>query len=434
MTLINLRTKGSAVYAKATVAAAALAAVLSIGWIYLKSAHPIEQSLPQIDPTPRTYRVGATTVESSLDAVGNIQPASVTLIVAPFEGYVKRRYAEDGAIVHAGDAVVEMETAELDMQLRETEANLLKAEMAAGKLAHWEEEAEVLTAKRAVAAAEAQIAKDVQVEKDTKMLFDKGIISRNEFNASHEQAESHKGTLVSAQQKLMDTLQQGDAQNRRVADLALQSARAKMDELKGEAQGTIVRASLDGLLLQPPAAASPNNGSAGKAIVAPGVHVTRGQALFSLANISNYVAEAKIDEVDIDKVQIGQPVEITSDSFPGAPIQGKIISIGMEAEDVANMNATARFVIRTLFSVEDDRRAKIRVGMSARLTIVTYSNRNATLVPHSAIVMHAGQSFVTEIDAETGAKKEVAVELGVSMAKGVEIRNGLTPGSLISLQ
>ncbi len=234
------------------------------------------------------------------------------------------------------------------MQLREAESNLLKAAITADKMAHWETSTEVLTAKRALASAQTQLAKDGQAQKDAKALFDKGIISRDEFDAAHDQAQTHQNALLNAEQALADVLKQGDADNKRIADLALQSARAHMDELKHEAQATVVRASRDGLLLRPPEASSSAEPPANIEMIDAGIHVTRGEVLFSLANIENYVAEARIDEVDVGKVRVGQSVQITSDSFPGPVIQGKIISVGVEADQAAGMSTNARYVVGAL--------------------------------------------------------------------------------------
>ncbi len=83
------------VYAKSAIALTAIFTVLAFLWVYASERRP---SLTTI----RLYRVSVTPLVSDLDTVGNIQPAAVTLVVAPFEGYVKAKYADDGAIVHAG--------------------------------------------------------------------------------------------------------------------------------------------------------------------------------------------------------------------------------------------------------------------------------------------------------------------------------------------
>ncbi len=65
---------------------------------------------------------------------------------------------------------------------------------------------------------------------------------------------------------------------------------------------------------------------------------------------------------------------------------------------------------------------------------MTYSNRQAIVVPQSAIVMHGGQAFITEINAATGIKQDIAVDVGSATATGIQITRGLVAGSLVQLQ
>ncbi len=420
-------------YLKGALALGAVFAAIAIWWVYGHGVHPETSFAPQIGRALRVMRVSASPLVSTLDVVGSIRPASVTLVVAPFSAFIKNKFVDEGAIVHAGDALLELETGELDGQLRDAESTLIKAEIAVDKVEHWDTSTEVLSAKRALAAAEAQLAKDARAQKDAKALFDKGIISRDEFDATRDQADAHRNAMLGAQQGLADSLEEGDPENKRIANLELQSARARMTELKQEGQRAIVRASHDGLLLQAPASSPSNASPADKTVIAPGIQVSRRQVLFSLADIKSYVAEARVDEVDVDAVHVGQTVEITSDSFPGGPINGRIISVGVEADQDAGMASNARYVARALFSVPASRRTEIRVGMSAHLRIETYSNGQALVIPQSAIVFRGGQTVVSLVDLTTHQTKIVPVELGVATAAGIEVKRGLAAGALLQL-
>ena len=71
--------------------------------------------------------------------------------------------------------------------------------------------------------------------------------------------------------------------------------------------------------------------------------------------------------------------------------------------------------------------------MSARITVEVYSNPQALVVPHEAISNAGGISYVRIYDPATERDASVPVVTGVSTETGVEIRSGLTPGTLIVL-
>ena len=67
---------------------------------------------------------------------------------------------------------------------------------------------------------------------------------------------------------------------------------------------------------------------------------------------------------------------------------------------------------------------RVRLGMSARLTIVTYSNEQAIVVPSEAIQADKTVEYRTTMDQPT---QRVKVSTGKSTAQGVEVF-GLGPG------
>jgi hypothetical protein len=69
--------------------------------------------------------------------------------------------------------------------------------------------------------------------------------------------------------------------------------------------------------------------------------------------------------------------------------------------------------------------------MTARLTIETYSNEQAIVVPIGAVQNTAAGPIVMTLDASTGRSQRVAVTLGSTMQDGVEIKTGLKAGDQI---
>lgn len=90
-----------------------------------QQASVTELSVNVVAPTPATG--------SSLLLPGNIQAAEETTIYARTNGYLRRRYVDIGAKVQAGQLLAEIESPEVDQQLRQAQAETLKSVAGTGQ-------------------------------------------------------------------------------------------------------------------------------------------------------------------------------------------------------------------------------------------------------------------------------------------------------------
>jgi multidrug resistance efflux pump len=148
-----------------------------------------------------------------------------------------------------------------------------------------------------------------------RLLLDKGIVAKDEFVSLQQQTTAQEDTLVTAQQDLDETLKRGDARNLRVAELALQTAQARMDTIRAQQHMQVIRSPFRGILMHPPATEAQDRAE-GK-LIAPGTHVSKGQALAMVGDTEQFAVEAHVDEIDIGKMRIGQEFTVIGDSFPG---------------------------------------------------------------------------------------------------------------------
>jgi HlyD family secretion protein len=412
------------------IALCALGAITSIGLSVSASMLHLTRS-PGTSEDRRTAKVVVAPIVYELGAVGEVQPAAVFVIVAPFDGFIKDKLVEIGSEVHEADPIVVMETSELDSKMRAAGGELLKAAIAVDALSNWETSSEMRRARRALASAEAQLASREQQLKNAKGLLDRGIIARNEFEGLEQQVSMQRDQVNAAQQDLQATSDRANATNKRIAELTLENARAHMAELREEAAGTIVRATRDGFIVRAPVKAASNQSE--RVAIERGVHLSRGQAIFAIANFDKAIVEARVSEVDVNKIRVGEAVKIQSDSFPGKPIRGEVVSIGVEPDQSGNVGGTTRFTVKARFSLDESRHKLVRIGMSARLTITTYSNDQALIVPQDALFSANGQTVVQIVDQSSGAVRDTVVELGVATPTGIEVKSGLVAGEIIAL-
>ena len=99
----------------------------------------------------------------------------------------------------------------------------------------------------------------------------------------------------------------------------------------------------------------------------------------SLADISDFLIEVNVDEIDVIMVQVGQPVLLTLDAIPDQDIRGHVAS-------VANVASDAGGIVSYAVEIDVDAGdAMIRAGMSANAEITTEHKEGVLLIPNRAI-------------------------------------------------
>jgi len=420
----------------AYVASVALCVVLVGGaslWYATRTPAPAAISGENKQEAGRVFTVVPMRSVSRVTILGMIGAGKSVAVVSPFDGTVRERRAELGARVNTDDILVMMDGGEAESRFREAQSALLKASMALDVLNRWDNSADVMRARRTLESAEAALSTYERQAAETKALFDRGIVSRNEYDGLVQQRDTQRVGVASARQDLQTTMERGNENNRRLVELDVANAKARLSDLKQQVDGTIVRAPVAGILTRPPASGSATIQT--PTVMDPGVRLTRGQPIFAIADTQTLIVTGKADESDVNQLRIAQSVTISSDAFPGDSITGRVIGVSAEAD--SGVGGTARapsFEVRAAFTGRsDDHPQPIRLGMSARMTIETRNNPSAIVVPIEAVRGSSTAPIVRMRDPRTGKERDQAVVLGTTNESGVEIIKGLDIGVTIVL-
>ena len=104
-----------------------------------------------------------------------------------------------------------------------------------------------------------------------------------------------------------------------------------------------------------------------------------GTVLMTVADVNTMIIEAGINEVDIGKVRLEQPVKVTLDAYPKVKFAGKILRIAPAARLEEKVK---------VFDVEiaiERQGAELRTGMTANIDIVGEKRQKVLTVPVEAI-------------------------------------------------
>jgi len=177
---------------------------------------------------------------------------------------------------------------------------------------------------------------------------------------------------------------------------------------------------------------SPFAGVVSKKFTEVGEMILPGKQIVTIVNPEAIYILATIDEVDVGRLQIGQPVTMTVDAFPGEKFSGKIRRISPIVSGGKLETRTADVWI--YFDKSDPR---LKPGMSADIEILISTLQNVLAVPSQAVVEREGKKQVyvltprTVVPNSTGIVVLTPVEVGESNWISTEIRKGLTPGDVI---
>jgi len=146
-----------------------------------------------------------------------------------------------------------------------------------------------------------------------------------------------------------------------------------------------------------------------------------------LPDMSAMVGHVNIREQDIGKLEVGQPVTLQPEAYPGLVLGGRVDLVGTLAADTANREENL-FQVRIALDEVDSR---LRPGMRAQASILTKRFAEALRVPIEAVFYEDGAAVCFVWDDDEARRQ--AVELGASDGEYVVVESGLDAGQRVLL-
>lgn len=362
-------------------------------------------------------------VTRTISLSGVVAPLEEVILAAPFQGQVQSKAFFYGDSVEREQSLLVLDTSEIMAKVREARAEYIKAKKKSLELEEWEKTPDVSKAKRSLEQAKIQLEKAKSKASEDKMLYERGVLPRSEYETSLQDVRDMKMQHLSSYESLQSTLEKGDHDYLEIARMELQNAEEKLKAAEEKLAQAELSAPVAGIAIRP---ASREKDA--KNVVA-GMSVAEGQALLSIGSLEGLSITAEVDELDINSLKKGQAVLVSGDAFPGIRLKGRISQISSQANEGQVPTFTTTIRLRDL---PDDLGEKVRLGMTANLQVETYSNPEALLVPLSA-VRRSGQDGIVSVVEADGSVREVTVKTGGTTMAEVEILFGLNPGATILL-
>ena len=160
----------------------------------------------------------------------------------------------------------------------------------------------------------------------------------------------------------------------------------------------------------------------------PSTNALAGAKLMKLADTSALLAELKVDEADIAKVEIGQQVDVYPAAYPQTALRGAVEKIAL-APTLENQARSYKVTVR----LGAPGTMKLRSGMSARADLYLGGGGKQLAVPVEAVVTEIKEkSESTHVwVVRDGKAKKVAVKTGLSDDRWQAIATGVAAGDQV---
>ena len=344
---------------------AGLVAIVFIGtfvFLWIK-AQPQPKVYDEFTPTVADLR--KTTV-----LTGKIEPRNEENIKPQITGIITELMKEAGQTVQAGEVIAKVKVIPDMGQLSSAQSRLRLAEINL-KQARTDYERE-------------------------KVLFDKGLVSADEYDKIH-QAYNQAREERSAAQDNLEVVRDG------------------VSSSNANASSTLVRSTVTGVILDVPV-------KVGNSVILSNTF-NDGTTIATVANMNDLIFRGNVDETEVGQVNVGMPMTITVGALQDLKFNARLEYISPKAVEA---NGANQFEIKAAVQVPE--KTGVRSGYSANAQIVLAEALHVLTVPESAIHFEGNNTYVYLVQGKGKNKtyQRRDVKVGLSDGVNIQIKSGLT--------
>jgi len=367
----------------------------------------------------RMEDVGKRDLVSAVTASGRIEAETSVDISADITGRIIRIAVKEGDLVTKGQFLIQIDPAQYQANVSRSQGMVASAQASTVQTRANRDQAErALARTKELASSGSNLVAPEAVEQ-AQTAFD---VAEANWRASQAQLDQARAALREAQDQLSKT------------------------RLTAPMSGRVVRLAVE-------------EGE----VAVPGTFSRETGLLMTIADLSVILANVKVDETDVVRLERGDSVEVTIDAFPDTTFVGRVTKISNSAQMTATQTAAGSADQAVDFEVEvtlENPPADVRPDLSCTSRIVTDTRKGALAVPIIALTVRDNQPVpnenqpqartpVTAPAADTGAaaraKKETEgvfvvrdgiatfrpVKVGIAGDEHFEVLEGLREGETI---
>ena len=295
--------------------------------------------------------------------------SNIVPVLARTDGFVDSVYVDDDQFVKSGDILVQLDTSDLYLQLKQAinTLGISYTNLERSTAAIYVAEVEKKIATQSIEAQKASLKTSKTNYERNRILQEKGVVSVQLYEFSEEGFIKNTIALQSAYDRLNQSVAKIEDTKKQV-ELARQNIIAQKNQIE-ILQKDIAYATIR----------APVNGQVSKRKIQRGQMVRTGTQLFSIVQGNDLWVTANFKETQIAAFPVGKRVKIIADAYPKEKFYGIIESLGGATGSKFALlppdNATGNYVkviqrIPVIIRFEDSVRAHklLRAGFSVVVT------------------------------------------------------------------
>jgi HlyD family secretion protein len=334
---------------------------------------------------------------------GTVQPIKTFFLDVSEGGRVVKKYVEEGDFVNVGDPIIKMDNAELTLSVIYNQANVF-SQINNLRSTRLSMEQSKLNLRSQLLDIEYDLIEKKRTYNNDKALFEKNLISKNEFDRAKEQYEyaSQKKDLT------LETYRQDSLfRTQQISQLeqSVETLQSNLAVTKTQLENLTVRAPIKGQL-------TALNAEIGQSIA-------RGENLGRIDVIDSNKVRASIDEHYIARVAAGQTGEFT---FNGKDYRLIIKTVFPQVTD-------GRFEVDMHFVGEVPN--GIRRGQTLQIKLELGEPDKAITIDRGGFYQTTGGQWIFVVDKSGGYATKRNIKLGRQNTNSFEVLDGLKPGEKV---
>ena len=315
------------------------------------------------------------TIEEKIVATGKVLPEDEVNVVPQIAGIIEEIFVEEGDEVFAGDLIAKIKVVPNEQTLNSAEGRVKSAQI---------------------------VMKNSKIEFErNRALFEKEIISEQEFNSSQLRYNQDMQNLENAESDLQ-IIKLGSAGGSTITN-------------------TNIRATVSGTILEIPV-------KEGDQVIQAN-SFNSGTPIATIADLNKMIFEGQVDEGEVGKLQIGMPLIVTLGAIEDKEYDAKLRLIAPKGTEIAG---AIQFKIEGDVYLDDE--FVVRAGYSANASIVTDKKVDAISISE-ALLQYDSKSKKPYVEIEISDQKfeKREVKLGISDGVNAELISGVKQSEKIKV-
>lgn len=308
------------------------------------------------------------TIVKNTIATGNIVPDEEVLIKPNISGIIEQVYIKAGETIKAGDLIAKIKVV----------ANV----------------SNLSNSQNQVQTTKIDLDNQEKLYQRQKTLFDKGVISANDFDAAQLAYKQAKQNYNASKQNL-DIVKTGTTSG------------------LGNYANTLIRSTVNGMVLDVPV-------KVGNQVIESN-NFNEGTTIASVADVGRMIFVGKIDESEVGKIKEKLPIEITVGAIENTKFDAVLQYIAPKGK---TENGAIQFEIKASLINRDD--TFIRAGLSANASIILEKATKVLAVKES-LIQFDKKTEKPYVEVETTDQRFARRDLVLGVSDGiyVEVKSGI---------